>query len=73
MSAELHFKKPRSGFKRLRSVGTEAASGEDTAHAVRKAATHSLARRLYNRYCQLCVIWGTFTLVGLLIAIARAA
>jgi hypothetical protein len=73
MSADLHFKKPRTGFKRLRSVGTEAARGENQQDASGKAASPSLARRLYNRYCQLCVAWGTITLLGLLIALARAA
>jgi hypothetical protein len=74
MSAELHFKKPRSGFRRLRSVGTnaahEGARGEETGDEIREAASPSLVRRLYNRYAQVCVAWGTISIIVLL---ARAA
>jgi hypothetical protein len=74
MSAKLHFKEPRSGFKRLRSVGTNAAQegarGEKTGDEMREAPSPSLVRRLYNRYAQVCVAWGTLTILVLL---ARAA
>jgi hypothetical protein len=69
MSANLHFKKPRSGFKRLTSVGTEAASRQQPGDEVAKPSP-SLVRRIYIRYSQACVAWGTLTLLVLL---ARAA
>lgn len=70
MSAKLHSKEPRSGFK-LHSVGrSEAASRQQTGDERGKAASPSLARRVYHAYSVACVTWGTLCIIVLL---ARAA